>query len=282
MVSRSFTIGSYSLLVPTMIAKLCVLASSVLFSMMVNADTISAYTDHEPPLNFTDIGDKSYAIGDDVKGFSTDVVREIMLRTGHHGQIAIIPWARSYKLLQVQPNVVLFSMARTPLRENLFHWVGPLSYSKSLIYVKRGSGIVIKSLDDARKLPSIGVLREDSKEQFLRNEGFTNLDYSPLWSGVLKKLLSGRLSAITMTDLDLPIVAQNEGMNAADFEPAFELFVTKLYIGISKSTAPAVVQSWQAALDGMKQDGTFHKLADKWSAHWKADWVVRDGAVQAK
>jgi len=264
------------------LGKLCAVAFWGLLSTVVYAETLSVYTFHEPPMNFTEVPNKSLVYGNDIKGFAPDVVREIMKRTGgDKGDITMVPWARSYRLLESEPNVVLFSMARIPVRENLFQWVGPLAYSKSYLYVKKGSGISIKSLDDARRLERIGVMPEDSKEQFLKNNGFTNLDYSVHWTNVFKKLILGRVSAMIMTDTDLPINAREAGFDdIAEFEPAYLLFITQLYIGFSKSTAPEVVQRWQSELDHMKKDGTFKQLAEKWSTYWKVPWVVKDGAVQ--
>jgi len=247
----------------------------------LRAEIITAYTDHEPPMNFTQGRNQFNAKEDEVKGFAPDVVRELMRRTGDKGTISIIPWVRSYDLLKTQPNVMLFSMARTPMREASFQWVGPLAYSKSLIYVKRGSAITIGSLDDARKLEKIGVLLEDSKEQYLKALGFTNLDSeSNNWPGTFRKLISGKISALAMTDLDLPNIARNEGLNPSDFQPVYELFLTRLYIGISKSTDPALVRRWQLSLDAMKADGTFEKIAQKWAVYWNTPWIVKDGAVQ--
>jgi ABC-type amino acid transport substrate-binding protein len=239
-------------------------------------------TAHEPPLNYTDAANKSDASGADVKGFSPDVVREILARTGHQAEVRITSWERSYTALQTEPNAVLFTMARTPSRENQFHWVGPLVHSNAVLYVKRGSGISVKSLYEARKLPSIAVIKGDSKEEFLRGKDFQNLDYSPDWATAFRKLLDGKVTALVMTDMDLPTTARDAGLSPVDFEPVYELFVNRLYIGMSKRTDQAVVRSWQEALDAMKRDGSFNRLAEQWSKHWGAQWVVRDGAVQAQ
>ena len=239
-------------------------------------------TAHEPPLNYSDAANKHDAGGADVKGFSPDVVREILARTGHQAEVRITSWERSYAALQTEPNAVLFTMARTPGRENQFHWVGPLVHSNAVLYVKRGSGISVKSLYEARKLPSIAVIKGDSKEEFLKGKDFHNLDYSPDWATAFRKLLEGKVTALVMTDMDLPTTASDAGLNPADFEPVYELFVNRLYIGMSKRTDQAVVRSWQEALDAMKRDGSFNRLAQQWSQHWGAQWVVRDGAVQAQ
>ena len=242
---------------------------------------LKVVTAHEPPFNYTDASDKTEAQGADVKGFSPDIVREILARTGHQAELQITSWERTYEELKTEPNVALFTMAHTPTRENLFAWVGPLANSNSILYVKKGSNLRVKNLFDARKLPSIGVIPADSKEQFLQSKGFTNLDYSPDWTSVFRKLLDGKISAMVMTDIDLPVTARLAGLNPDDFEPACDLFVTRLYIGMSKSTPPAILQQWQDALDGMKRDGSFDRLTAQWAAHWNVKWVVRNGAVQA-
>ena len=242
---------------------------------------LKVVTAHEPPFNYTDVSNPSDARGTDVKGFSSDVIREILSRTGHQAELQITSWERTYEELKTEPNVALFTMARTPTRENLFAWIGPLANSNSILYVKKGSSLRVKNLFDARKLPNIGVIPADSKEQFLQSKGFTNLDYSPDWPGVFRKLLDGKISAMVMTDIDLPVAARLAGVNPDDFAPACDLFVTRLYIGMSKTTPPAILQQWQDALDSMKRDGSFEKLTSHWADHWKVKWVVRNGAVQA-
>jgi methyl-accepting chemotaxis protein/ABC-type amino acid transport substrate-binding protein len=257
-------------------------ASAAQLAQLAHSVQLIVGTAHEPPLNYTDVANKHDASGADVKGFSPDVVREILARTGHQAEVRITSWERSYAALQTEPNAVLFTMARTPSRENQFHWVGPLVHSNAVLFVKRGSGISVKSLYEARKLPSIAVIKGDSKEEFLKGKDFRNLDYSPDWATAFRKLLEGKVTALVMTDMDLPTTASDAGLNPADFEPVYELFVNRLYIGMSKRTDQAVVRSWQEALDAMKRDGSFNRLAQQWSQHWGAQWVVRDGAVQAQ
>jgi polar amino acid transport system substrate-binding protein len=252
----------------------------LLMASVSQAYHLTVYTTHEPPLNFTTAADLNDASGSDVQGFAVDVVREIMKRTDAHGSISIIPWTRSYQLLQTQPDVVLFSIARTPLREKLFQWVGPLSVSQSLLYLRQDAGVIVKTLDDARKLSGISVMAQDSKAQFLRSLGFSNLDQSFTWKDVYKKVHMGRTVALADTDLDFPILAREGGFAKDEVVPVYPLFTTQLYIGFSKSTSPDVVHRWQTALDEIKKDGTFQQLTNKWAGYWKVHWVVKNGALQ--
>ena len=41
---------------------------------------------------------------------------------------------------------------------------------------RKESGIKIDTLEDAKKVKRIGTLREDTRERFLKEHGFTNLE----------------------------------------------------------------------------------------------------------
>ena len=122
-----------------------------LFSLIpgtLYAEKYAIITTHEPPLNFS-IGDISHAHGNQVTGFTTDIVREILKRTNNTTVIELLPWARGYRTIQKEKNVFLFSMSRSEERENKFKWIGPIAFKKQLLFAKKGSGIVINSLEDA-------------------------------------------------------------------------------------------------------------------------------------
>jgi len=93
-----------------------------LFSVCHSGSMDSAFAADTPFTVLTEnVGEENY-IGADglVKGFNAEIVAEIIRRTGLSAQIRCIPWARSYRTIQTEKNVVLFSMARTPEREPLF------------------------------------------------------------------------------------------------------------------------------------------------------------------
>ncbi|MBK7282930.1 substrate-binding periplasmic protein [Candidatus Aalborgicola defluviihabitans] len=109
------------------------LTASALLCANVAAGELQLLADENPPLSFTD--------GMQAKGLAVDVVREIQRRVGRrHSPIEFQPWARGYRTVSTQANVGLFAMARTPERETLFQWLGPVSASKASFYGKRGSG----------------------------------------------------------------------------------------------------------------------------------------------
>ncbi len=244
------------------------------------AQDLRIYTSQEPPLNFSKTLDEDVFYSDDVTGLATDFVREIIKRTKTDAKIELVPWARAYMYAQKEKNVVIYSIARLEQRENLFHWVGPIALQKVMLFAKKDSGIKINSLDGAKRVGTIGTLRQDATELLLKKNGVNNIYSFNSWSKGLKQLISGDIDLWTHSDFDVPIVAERALVDLNEIEPVFTVYTSTLYIGISKLTPMWVVEQWQDALDAIKADGTFEDIVQKWARYYKLNWIVKDGMVQ--
>lgn len=220
------------------------------------AEQFTIITEEYPPLSL-----KKEGI---ITGSSVEIVKEILHRLKRSDEIIMLPWVRGYNLLKTEPNVALFSTTRTKEREPLFHWVGPICTSRNGFYAKRGAGIPINSLEDAKKVRAIATYKEDAREQMLRAWGFTNLDSSKSPASNLKKLLSGRVDLWLYDNLGLPGVAKQVGIDIDQLELVLPIEEVSLYIAFSKGTPENVVKQWQETLDRMKKDGSFQKISRKW------------------
>jgi polar amino acid transport system substrate-binding protein len=220
------------------------------------AQELTIISEENPPFNFTEDGI--------LTGSSTEVVREIMRRLNRPAEIQVLTWARAYQLALTQPNVVLFSTARTQARENLFHWVGPVYKVRFGFYARKGSGLVLTCLDDAKKVSAIATYKDDVREQLLKSRGFTNLDSSKSPVSNLKKLLSGRVDLWLYSNLGVPLVAKQIGVDPVDLELVLPFQDKYAYIAISKGTPEAVAQKWQSTLDDLKREGTFNNIVKRW------------------
>jgi polar amino acid transport system substrate-binding protein len=155
---------------------------------------------------------------------------------------------------------VLFSAERTPEREGLFHWVGPVGRNSAILYARKGSGIRISSLDEARKVVAIGTTTDWFTEQQLKREGFNNLLSSPDPRDNVRQLMNGEAQLAVFTDITVPEIVREAGYRMSDLEPVFTVGRTYFYIALSRDTPAEVVASWQATLDRLKQDGTFARI----------------------
>jgi polar amino acid transport system substrate-binding protein len=224
-------------------------------------------TEEYPPITFMKDGRPS--------GFVTDMVRAIASRLHARDDIRLTSWKNAYHMALLNPNVILFSAERTPQREDLFHWVGPVGRNSAIFYAKKGAHIRLSSLADAKRLPAIATTTDWFTEQYLKREGFTNLVSAKEPTENLRQLMDGKVQLSIFTDLTIPEIAKNAGYSMADLEPVYTVSQTDFYIAISKGTPVAVVRAWQAVLDDLKADGSFEKIYRSYLPHAQLKGLLR-------
>jgi len=209
-------------------------------------------TEEYPPVSFMRDGKPS--------GFVSDMVREIAARQGIPDNIRLTSWKNAYDMALLHPNVVLFSAERTPERENLFQWVGPVGKNSAILYAKKGSGIRVNNLKEARKIASIATTTDWFTEQYLKREGFNNLRSSPDPRSNVRQLMNGEVQLSIFTDITMPEIVRDAGYSMHDLAPVLTVGQTYFYIAMSRDMPADAVHAWQSTLDGLKKDGTFEKI----------------------
>ena len=96
----------------------------------VLAASLTAYTEEWAPYNYSE--------GGSVKGIATDVLRAACGEARLDCRIFIVPWARALNTVSNTPNTLIYTIARTPAREDDFLWVGPLLPRAVWIYTRPG------------------------------------------------------------------------------------------------------------------------------------------------
>jgi len=213
-------------------------------------------TEDYPPVTFMQDGE--------VTGLATDMVKEICFRNRVPTRIRMTSWSSAYQMALVNPNVVLFSTERTEQREELFNWVGPIGHNITSFYARKGSGITVTSLDDAKRVAAIGTTTGWFSEQYLEGEGFTNLVSSPLPTDTVDKLINGEVDLAVFTDLTIPEILEQAGYAMDDIEPVYAVMTTYFYIALSLGTPQETVSLWRQTLQAMKDDGTFEQIYKKY------------------
>ena len=223
--------------------------------------TIQLFTEFAPPNN--------YGTGHDttrkVEGSSVDVVNEIQLRTGHVNKINMSTWNDAFAIAQYLPNSAVFTTARTPERENMFQWVGPISSNRTYFYTRSNSGLSIETLEQAKALQSIATPNGWFTHDFLINNNFQNIVATSLTSmEAFNQLIHGEVQALLLPDVDVKWLADKNGVPMSDLTQHMEALNINGYIAFSLSTPASTVQQWQSYLNAMKADGTFQAIWNKW------------------
>lgn len=219
--------------------------------------TLQIYTEQYSPLSFRNSNG-------DITGLGTDIVKEIMKRNNIFADIKLSSWSNGYQLALINPNFCLFTMDKTELRTNLFKWVGPLGANTTWIYTKKESGITLNSLAQAKALTSIGTVNSWFSDQYLRQQGFTNLVSENDPDIIVKKFMNGEVQAFVCSSVTFPSILKGLGYEMNSVNASYSLMSSDYYIAFSKSTPQLMVDKWQTALDGMKNDGTYNAIMQKW------------------
>jgi polar amino acid transport system substrate-binding protein len=226
-------------------------------------EELTILTENLPPLNYLENGV--------LVGPSVEIVKQIQKRVGSDEQIQVYPWARAYQIALKEKNVILFGMTYTKVRKDKFKWVGPLATKRDILVAKKGSGIKISRLEEAKKVKRIGTLRDDTRERLLKSRGFTNLE--PVSDEQLnaKKLALGRIDLWTYKIPGLRTVCDLAGVDYTEFEEVYHLRKIDLMIAFSKKTSDSLVQKWREAFNEMLTDGTILQIRKKWNKKLEDD-----------
>ncbi|WP_339080186.1 ABC transporter substrate-binding protein [Pseudomonas sp. TMP9] len=228
----------------------------LLYGQLCFAVELRLYTEENPPLNISRAGQ--------VSGFSTEIIKELAIRTGDSTDIELGPWTRGYAKAQVDANAVVFTTARIPAREKLFQWVGPLTHTRSRFYTLKSSGIRITSLEEAAAAGVLVLPRQWYSYEYLQTKGFNNI-YTVTAPDIMMQMFSaGRADVLAVSEMALPGMLAMVGMTPEQVEPQFVFLQHQSYLAFSLKTDPQVVERWQRALDETKRDGSFTSTFQHW------------------
>lgn len=156
------------------------------------AQPITVVTEHFPPLSYQD--------GDQVKGKVTNIVRKVLDESNLDYQIQIYPWPRTFKIAHRKPNVLIYSLIRTPERENQFHWIGLADYpDKISFFGLRDNAIKIDNIEQAKEY-RVGVIRKDVNHEWLLEHGFSEIHLSTYRDILVKQLFADRIDLLMQNE----------------------------------------------------------------------------------
>jgi polar amino acid transport system substrate-binding protein len=209
-----------------------------------------------PPITFTEQGQ--------ARGLAVEIVQEIQRRQGTKLGIEFMPWARAFREAKGAGEVALFSMARTPEREKQFKWVGPIVTFYSSIYAPAQGGMRLRSLDDAKRVSSVLVVRDWFTFEELKTLGFKNLESVSDPVTAIKMLLAKRAPLFATERLSMPETLAKAGIAADSLEIVYSYASSEGYIAFSLDTPDELVKAWARHLRDMKRDGSFLAIYKRW------------------
>jgi len=202
---------------------------TLFFNELVLGMELDVVTENLKPYNYMEDGE--------VKGLSTEIVKQLLDETGIKYKINIYPWARAYHLAQTKKNVLIYTIMKIPLRETLFKWVGPLGKGRttSLYRLKKNKHINPTTIEHAKRY-IIGTSINSMHHIWLKNEGFSKLETPARIEHCIKMFFMGRSEMIAINDSVIKEEFNNLGFDHNDVERVMPLFSSSPYMALSIST----------------------------------------------
>jgi polar amino acid transport system substrate-binding protein len=217
----------------------------------------------EPRLYLTTELAPPYSVreGERVIGIGADTVREIMGRANIEHTIELLPWKRAYTAALERSDACVFSTTRTPEREPLFKWIGPIGEADWVLMGRADRKLHLNSLEDARNY-RIGTYNGDARDQYLRARGF-KVDPAPNDLLNLRKLMADRIDLWAASIRRGGMTLASMGY-ADKVVPVFVFNRIRVYLACNRAIPDAMSARMETAYDAMARDGTLERILHRY------------------
>ena len=203
--------------------------------------------------------------GNKVAGPATEVLEKTLADAGVKDyRINLYPWARAYDMALAEPNVLIYLIARTPEREAQFHWVGEFMQVRYHLYRLKTRADISPPMLEAARNYVIGVMRDDTRHQYLKKQGFARLVVSSHVTENFAQLLNRQVDMVPLSENGALNQCKEANFDCAGLEKVLPLeeLNTGLYMAFSKSTPGELVARTQAAFEQLRANGTVRRLME--------------------
>ena len=198
------------------------------------------------------------------RAFNVELIRDMMLLKGQSTKIEIVPFKRGLQLVQSSPGYALFNVNRTEDRESTVKWVGPIQSSTTYFYEHKDAPTGIKSMEDAKHVEAICVLRGNVHQRFLEEQGFKNIYPANSYANCVDMLALKRVSITPLSNLSTLIRTDSNPTAQLLQKTPVQIMESKGYLAFSKETPDKAIKEWQATLDSLVASGRYDELVEEY------------------
>ena len=232
------------------------------FITFTHSKTLQFYTEHVPPSQI--VG----ADGKVIAGSSHVVILELVKRMQMDAVYTPLPWARAYKIALNEKDSLIYSIARSPLRESKFQWIGKLQELNYHFYGlnnEASDGLVLAP-NNIRNL-SVVVVRGSIEAELLLQLGFEpekNMYYADGYVNAFKMALIGRVDAVYANQFLTNGITKMLSVSKNTLTPIYSLNQSvELYLAANKDFSPTIINKLKKEFHKMEQEGLVEKLLNK-------------------
>ncbi|MTJ80349.1 MAG: transporter substrate-binding domain-containing protein [Telmatospirillum sp.] len=229
--------------------------------MLADAEVAPRRSDNPLEVVFVagDIPPYAMPRGQDPDGAAVRILESLAADLGLPFSVDFRPWQLAQKMAQSNGGVGVIPLSRTPEREPLYRWIGPIVADQEVLLFRAGGRPVPARLEEARDWP-VAVLRGSAGESVLIKAGFTNLQAVNDPASCARLLEEGKVDAWSAARLVGPYQYRLNGLDPARLLAGPVVRPNDIYLGLARQTPDEVTACWQAALERVRAAGTTDRI----------------------
>ncbi|GAB5379423.1 MAG: ABC transporter substrate-binding protein [Aliiglaciecola sp.] len=242
--------------------------STLFFILVVLAQRVFAQVPNTPDFWVLTNPEAPFVVQDDkrqLRGMLVDVVNGVLSEANIKQQILAAPWERVEREARVKSNVLVFALARTPERENYYHWITPLTANVFAVYGHSATKDHYQHLDELKNISSIAVLNNDVRHKILLNAKMTNIRPYESWQEAVDSVVNGQSEAIFLSDAGMQFFCEKSTNNCKELKRVFMYERMFSYLVLSKAeTDEQLADRLKSAALRFKHSEEFTQLTRHW------------------
>jgi len=219
-------------------------------------------TEQFPPFNFQE--------GNTIKGLSTRIVRKLLERAHLNFKLEMVPWKRAYNTTLNRPNTLIYTIAKTELRKDKFHWIGKITNRKvSLFRLRSRQDLANMTLEKAKEKAKVASVQGDASTEKIIEMGFnlknlTMIRDTTASNLCLKHVMNGRSDYFPMNPYSLKY--RIESGDVPDlFTDQFVIHdADGYYIAANIETEPDILKVLRDSYKRLAEEGIINNIINEY------------------
>lgn len=219
------------------------------------SDSYVVFTEELAPVHYTESGKPS--------GIATEIVQAIFQEAGLRADIRFYPWKRTYQNALKNKDAFVYTINRTPEREELFQWIGPILPKRTYLYrLKSREDIEVAETADLKKYTTVVILGY-ALTRTLESQGLRmnkELIVTRNKKDQMQVFLKGRADLITGNEYTLARAMLDTGRSMADVVPVLLMSEKGYYLAANRQVNPELVERLRLANVKVQQRGLVQRV----------------------
>lgn len=198
-----------------------------------------------------------------LKGIAADLVNSVLKEISSPQDILSAPWKRIAKEAMSKSNVLVFAVIRTEERDDVFHWITPVSRNlHGLFGINKPH---FKSFDDVPRTFRVGTLLEDYRYNVALENGFKVSAYHS-WNELVEALFNNEIDTIFGSQGAIDFGCNPNEFKCETITLSSKYDISTAYLALSKKdTCVLVLEKLKLAAADVKMSDEFNERLSSWS-----------------